>query len=347
MMRIKGLDFLRGIAIIGVLFRHFETDFFLSGPGGYGVDLFFVLSGFLVSGLLFTEYKRKHAVNVRRFLIRRGFKIYPAFYFFIAVTICLYSFGFKSYFPASAILSEVFFLQSYFHPMWGHTWSLAVEEHFYLLLAFLIFLSVKKRWIENRQRMILIMTGFVLLSFCLRLIYVFTSYRETVQPFYYTHLRIDGLFTGALLGYLWHFKQELIGKFYEKKTAFGCVMILFAAPAFMLDTADIFMVTVGFNLLHIAFVIAILFAISLGGEKVLFGNKITRTISKAICYIGVYSYSIYLWHLPVQNLLLRLIPDLRTESIVYLIAAVTVGVLASYAIEKPMLRLRDQYFPSE
>ena len=118
-MRIRGLDFLRGIAIVGVLFRHFEIDFFLAGPGGYGVDLFFVLSGFLVSGLLFSEFKKRGKVNVGRFLIRRGFKIYPSFYFFIITTILVYSICFGSEFHTSEILSELFFLQSYVGGIWS------------------------------------------------------------------------------------------------------------------------------------------------------------------------------------------------------------------------------------
>jgi len=77
-MRIKGLDFLRGIAILLVLFRHnpLGNNIFYHF-GWLGVDLFFVLSGFLVSGLLFTEYKKRGEVRIKRFLIRRGFKIYP------------------------------------------------------------------------------------------------------------------------------------------------------------------------------------------------------------------------------------------------------------------------------
>ncbi len=216
-MRIKGLDFLRGIAIIGVLFRHIEFDFFLAGPGGYGVDLFFVLSGFLVSGLLFSEYKRRGEVNIRRFLIRRGFKIYPAFYFFILSSISIFTYGFGASFPVTAILSEVFFLQSYFPAMWSHTWSLAVEEHFYFILAFFIFLSVKFRWITKGQIVPLVLACAIIISFAFRLIYVLLVYNETREAFFYTHLRIDGLFTGALLGYICHFRPVSIEKFYRRK----------------------------------------------------------------------------------------------------------------------------------
>jgi len=344
-MRIKGLDFLRGIAIIGVLCRHVETDFFLSTPGGYGVDLFFVLSGFLVSGLLFSEYKRNGKANVTRFLVRRGFKIYPAFYFFIVASLAIFAWGYGSYFPAPSILSEVFFLQSYIHPMWSHTWSLAVEEHFYLLLALFIFLAIRFRWIEKPRTMISFLLGAIMISSVLRLIYVLTTYSILHEPFYYTHLRIDGLFTGALLGYIWHFHKRLIDKIYERKKTMVLLTLMFIAPAFVFSTDSIFMVTIGFNLLHVAFSFSILMLISEKGEKILFGNWMMQKVSSAICYVGVYSYSIYLWHLPVQNILLRSIHDLRIESIVYMLTAIATGIIASLAIEKPMLRLRDLHFP--
>ena len=76
-MRIIGLDVLRGIAILLVLFRHGDYVFFLNKGGWAGVDLFFVLSGFLVSGLLFKEYKKYKTVNFRRFMVRRSVKDNP------------------------------------------------------------------------------------------------------------------------------------------------------------------------------------------------------------------------------------------------------------------------------
>ena len=78
--RLRELDFLRGIAILLVLLRHNYLFDFTFKIGWIGVDLFFVLSGFLVSGLLFKEYLKFGNINPSLFLIRRGFKIYPIFY---------------------------------------------------------------------------------------------------------------------------------------------------------------------------------------------------------------------------------------------------------------------------
>src|SRR3954471_20438531 len=88
--RLTELDFLRGIAVILVLFAHHYLISYTGTMGWIGVDLFFVLSGFLVSGLLFAEYKKFGDIHPVRFLIRRGFKIYPLFYLSILITSVYY-----------------------------------------------------------------------------------------------------------------------------------------------------------------------------------------------------------------------------------------------------------------
>src|SRR5688572_16524528 len=80
--RLREIDFLRGVAILLVLLRHKYVFQFTYTMGWIGVDLFFTLSGFLVSGLLFKEYLKFGDIQPKRFLIRRGFKIYPIYYLF-------------------------------------------------------------------------------------------------------------------------------------------------------------------------------------------------------------------------------------------------------------------------
>src|SRR5262249_60135649 len=106
---------------------------FIHRIGWMGVDLFFVLSGFLVSGVLFREYQRHQGLQVGRFLARRGFKIYPGFYLLLLATWAMgASAGPRGAITTPQLLREAFYLQSYVPGFWSHTWSLAVEEHFYL-----------------------------------------------------------------------------------------------------------------------------------------------------------------------------------------------------------------------
>ncbi len=148
--RLPQLDFLRAIAIILVIGNHSsvcppEINFYLNKVtsvwyrGGWaGVDLFFVLSGFLVSGLLFNEYRKRGDINIKKFLLRRGFKIYPAFWLLIFITLAVTVFNGEAVYRGG-FLSELLFIQNYHPGIWQHNWSLAVEEHFYIFLTFLFF----------------------------------------------------------------------------------------------------------------------------------------------------------------------------------------------------------------
>ncbi len=116
-MRIRELDFLRGIAVLMVFCSHAPFTFLLSKIGYTGVEFFFVLSGFLVSNLLFAEYKKTGTVNPFKFLIRRGFKIYPLFYFMIGLTLVVKLYLYKDFFlpndiTAKNLISELLFWQN-------------------------------------------------------------------------------------------------------------------------------------------------------------------------------------------------------------------------------------------
>ena len=108
--------------------------------GWSGVDLYFVLSGILVGGLLFDEIRRRYSVDIRRFLVRRAFEIRPMYFAYIAATPVLlhlrdddpWGRAFRETLP------NLLHLQNYLGTRRGHTWSLAVEEHFYLELPVLL-----------------------------------------------------------------------------------------------------------------------------------------------------------------------------------------------------------------
>ncbi|MGA7221103.1 MAG: acyltransferase, partial [Candidatus Sulfotelmatobacter sp.] len=143
------LDALRGIAILLVLGRHTLVSELWNKVGWCGVDLFFVLSGFLISGLLFQEYKRYGNIRLKTFWLRRGMKIYPAFYICTLAQTAVYVLMFGKYpglpSPTHLFLIDATFLSSYFQGMSGHAWSLAIEEHFYFLLPVFLLVLVKLR----------------------------------------------------------------------------------------------------------------------------------------------------------------------------------------------------------
>ena len=198
MKRSISIDFLRGIAILLVIGRHIEVVpenlnsvlrapiIFLIRYGWMGVDLFFVLSGFLVSGLLYKEIKNYNTLSYRNFFLRRGLKIYPAFYFLIAITLFLYNFDITT----GALISELLFVQNYFSSLWAHTWSLAVEEHFYLTLPLIVIYTLVKK---NEKFYVTTLLSVILTIIIYRIYHNASTPFSTKYQVYPTHLRADAL----------------------------------------------------------------------------------------------------------------------------------------------------------
>ena len=149
------------------------------------------LNGFLVSGLLFAEYNSRRRLSIGRFFMRRGWKIYPPFVTLIAATVIG---TVISGVPVDRrpLVSELIFLQSYVPGLWDHTWSLAVEEHFYLFLPLVLILTLKwNKGSPTPLKPVLALAGCVaVLSLVLRLIT--WRYRPT-----YSHLTPFQRFTSA------------------------------------------------------------------------------------------------------------------------------------------------------
>jgi len=339
--RIGGLDFLRGIAIILVLFRHSNLGWTkLYFFGWLGVDLFFVLSGFLVAGLLFREYIKRDKVNLKKFLVRRGFKIYPPFYFFILASV---SFRFLSGDPPyefTHLRNEIFYLQSYLPRIWLHTWSLAVEEHFYFALAFFMFISVRFNLLEKKKGIILFFIFLLLLTFNMRF-NISNFHRHENFGFMETHLRADGIIIGVLIAYLYNFTDWLrpVLTHYKIYLILALFLIL---PGFVFEGGHYVINTFGLTYINLGF--GILVILSLRFEEFInyLNLKIVRIIFKMFCYIGLHSYSIYLWHYSLKTVFYQKFS--YSEWIMtplYFIITILVGIIFSIVIEKPFLKVRD------
>ena len=178
--------------------------------GWTGVDLFFVLSGFLVGGLLCKELHRHGTLNVRRFLIRRGLKIWPAYYAYLAglFALIVYDAGGG---PGAAFVRIqycVLNIQNDFTLPRVHLWSLAVEEHFYLVLALAL------GWVARRVGRS--PSGYAMIPWAVAIVVILcTSLRtldrirdaDSMLAVYATHLRLDSLAFGFLLAYVFHFRR--------------------------------------------------------------------------------------------------------------------------------------------
>ena len=357
-MRNKTIDFLRGIAILLTLFRHlvyngiFEP---LKQVGWIGVDLFFVLSGFLVSGLIFDEYAKTNNFDGKRFLIRRGFKIYPAFWIFIICLIIYEHFVLKQI-NYSILIKDLFFIQNYFYPN-DHTWSLAVEEHFYFLIVILFLITI--RYAKNKNRTILIGSVMVIIYGIIAkaaLFFINPDFKEHTHIFP-THLRIDSLMIGLLIAHIWRTRQDIIDIIVKHKYIMYAIAMAGLTTPFIWsidkNQEQRYIASIGLTCISISFgLILILFLKEKNFEKNLskiIGRIGLNTISK----IGFYSYSIYLWHVLVRDIMYQ---QLHKQGdtlngylifIIYMSLSIGVGIALGKLIEIPFLNLRDRYFPKK
>lgn len=204
--RILGLDILRTIAILSIVFFHYEGNIFPSGVYAnlksnlwFGVDLFFVLSGYLISTHWFKTLKLNQH-SFREFWLKRIFRILPNYYLVLVILIVIQlaknqTYPYWQYF----IFVQNFTDLKFFIP----SWSLCVEEHFYLVFPFLSYVVIK-----NLPRKALYF--FMLMPFISTMVRYFlylksgipTDQLELERIYYYpTYARLDGLFLGVLIGY--------------------------------------------------------------------------------------------------------------------------------------------------
>ncbi len=340
MARDFNLDVLRGFAILLVVLFHMGVPVFQTG-GWIGVDLFFVLSGFLISGLLFREWIATGAIKITRFYIRRGFKIYPGFYAMLLVTVAVNFIrpGIPS-FPVTghAVLAEATFTQNYFQGIWGQTWSLAVEEHFYLLLPLLLCFLIKRNEKNPFRGM---PTLFMVIATTELMLRVVTTWHMTSPEFriryqFPTHLRLDGLMFGVLLGYYYHFEPAKIAELAKGKTGIA-VTTLAVLLAALVAPMNPLMHTFGFTFLLLGFGFLVCKVVDAAPAGWL------RIILTPVSKLGYYSYSVYLWH----GWACRLLPRHNAEQYVLtFIGAIVPGILMAHAIEIPFLSLRNRLFPT-
>jgi peptidoglycan/LPS O-acetylase OafA/YrhL len=357
-MRNKRLDILRCVAVISVILHHSGESSFFTRVGWTGVDLFFVLSGFLISGLLFSEYKRCHSINFQRFFFRRGLKIYPAFYVFLLLTGITGELVLHSHPTGQQYLHEVFFVMNYARGIWDHTWSLAVEEHFYIFLP--VFLFILAKLASNRENPFrsIPQAAAVIAALCLilRSVSVFAGEPNFKMAYIGSHERMDALFSGVLIGYFYHFRrtvlEDLMGST-RNRVAIAAGSLCLLSPAYLFGRDSVFLATLGYSSIYLGFVGVLLLSLYV---REIFSGKlawILDRVGSVAAYVGMYSYSIYLWHGPTAAWL----PGLFRRTLgfpvgeygrfaVYFAGSLVIGIAMSKLVEYPILHLRDRILPA-
>jgi peptidoglycan/LPS O-acetylase OafA/YrhL len=373
--RVLQLDVLRAIAILLVIGRHLE----LPRPGGpvgflanawfrigwLGVDLFFVLSGFLIGGLLISEFRKHRTIDVPRFLIRRGLKIYPPYFVFIAYLIGVPTIRALAAGEAGDVLASgwaqywpnLLFLQNYVgaNPA-GHTWSLAVEEHFYLLLPLpLLWLLTRGR---TRDLHFACLAAVPLALLGLRALSVFREDEFAIRMAA-THLRLDALLFGVGVRITAEYSRHRFDALGRWRRSLVIVGVLLWLPVAVIDPSTAFVRTFGLTMTFLGAAAFLIAACHTHASHFRVTGRLASAAALALGWVGVYSYAIYLWHVTAMGILERLIgrPVLAatggTTQVGWMVAAglvtfgaIAVGIGASHLVEWPVLRLRDRFFPS-
>lgn len=359
--RIESIDFLRGIAVWLVLFRHHQFWPLMNQYGWIGVDLFFVLSGFLVSGLLFSEYKKFGSVKPGQFILRRGFKIYPHFYLFLViglVTEWIYrsqTGHARMEITSKKLFGELVFFQNYIDRIWSQSWSLAVEEHFYIGLAFTFFLFAG--WKKFLSPGVFVSLVSLLLLAVLGERYFLASWNFKKLGFYYTHTRIDSLAFGVLLSYFNAFYKEKVAGFTQR---FQWPLLALAAVLFTVCYStdpkhDYFTKTLGFTLLYLGFGALLLVFVYTPIYSHLKKVPVLAQLLSFISWSGFCSYGIYLWHVYVERYIIDTVEiDLLRAKLdefqvmtfpLYIGATLLISYFATEYFESPILKLRDKWIP--
>lgn len=344
---VPALDGLRGIAVIGVVVFHFSlaylprADGLAHLPSGFiGVDLFFVLSGFLITSILLGEYHRDRRISLSRFYARRAVRLLPALVVLVGGVVAVAAVdprvGLRSTVTTAAqALGYVANLAGTFG--WDqvrdleHAWSLSVEEQFYAVWPLVLLLVVRR----SRRVVVTVLLALVVMALALRLSWYGDGSLIGAAR---TETRADSLVIGALVACA--FRWRTIPTAWAQRIG---VVGLLAFGALLFGTQDYgWYARWGYTLVAVVAGMAVLGAADPG-------PRLDSALSWApLRAVGRVSYGIYLWHVPVMYTVARHgdgVPDLVQLGVA---TAVTAGlVIASWHwVERPWLRRKPGPAPT-
>lgn len=346
---VPALDGLRAFAVLAVLFYHANMSF---AKGGFiGVDVFFVVSGFLITSILMREFNRHQRIDLRNFYLRRVLRLAPAL-IVLLVSFTLLSALLLDHEQGRSneidTLIALFYVSNWawafqIHPphFLAHTWSLSIEEQFYILWP--IILITLLRFIPSRFNILIVILALTVLSCATR---VYLTLRGASLERIYNGLdcRADALLIGCLLGFL--LSSNIINKdhhWLETSLKFlaplSAISLLFLCMT--LSWKDRALYAWWLSIVEILSGIVILDIFSSS-------NSILKRILsiKVLVWIGSISYGLYLWHFPIFKAM-RLVGFHRFGVLIIGTGcAFIVASLSYYLLERPILKLKTRLIPN-
>jgi peptidoglycan/LPS O-acetylase OafA/YrhL len=342
---IPSLDGLRAISFLLVFVAHAGLDRFV--PGGFGVTIFFFLSGFLITTLLRTEFEKNGSVNLRHFWLRRALRILPPFYLVLAAALLLSRsldpHGSMSAPAVTALALQYTNFRIIAHGYGGMPlgtgvyWSLAVEEHFYLVFPW-IFIAMRRLNLSGRNQAFFLW-GICALVLLWRLALVLHYHAPVLRTYLGTDTRIDSILFGCALA-VWHNPVVDATELDERRWKYlylPLALLLMVGCLFV--RRDDFRETLRYSLQGVALTGIFIAAIRYPRWPI-FAVLNTRVM----VFIGLLSYSLYLMHLGIIDIVTTWLPGLGliTQGLLSLATAVGLAWLIYVTVEKPCARLRKR-----
>lgn len=355
-----GLDVLRAAAISFVLFNHI-LNFFITFhrstvigdiSGIFGVEIFFVLSGFLIGRMILTTFVPDMSHHtIKKFYLRRWFRTLPLYYFLLILFIIAEFVTTKKF---NLHIAHFVFLQNFFPlQFFSISWSLAIEEWFYLLVPLLIFMSYKlKLFTKHTMYFILLLIGCVI---ALRVGYILLFHPTFDDIRKNTFLRFDSLFIGVFLAgiklHLPNIYKHLQKPYYTILSMLGIVIITYWYIIYyvQIDLNPPFFVT-AFALPIVSLLIAI--TVPFFEFNPLINNIIPKftLLKQGILWTSLFSYSLYLIHVNTFDIVKSSFPS-KTSGLILLPLGLLLTFSASYLlyryIERPFMQLREVVAPAK
>lgn len=364
--RIFGLDLLRVISIALVLCSHTSWIYPPSSSllskvvdmcGFFGVEIFFVLSGFLIGSIIYKQFLREDYSfkTALTFLNRRMIRILPNYYLIILINVCI---GFFIGYPISEAWKYFFFFQNFASPLlpfFPESWSMPIKEYGYLItVSLLLFVSILFKKLSRKTLFLSVISGMIVFFFLMKIYYYFhtlntTMYQWDLSLRSVVVYRIDTVLMGVLVGYFSCDYPILWKKNKYRFAALGLFLIfilLFCLGFLKLKILDFpfFWNVLCLPLNSIALVCFLPFFSDWELGPLKWRNSVEL--------ISEISYSIYLLHYSIILFLMKHFIDtseykmfqLHLFSLVYLIITFTLSYLLYTYFEKPITKLRDKQF---
>jgi peptidoglycan/LPS O-acetylase OafA/YrhL len=350
--RERGLDSLRAFAIAVVMLYHLrpwlpESLGAIGQYGWMGVDLFFVLSGYLIGSQLLGPYAKGERPSIWRFYRRRALRILPAY----LVVVSLYAVwpawrefpGFGPIWKFLTFTENLFFLPQY--RAFSHVWSLCVEEHFYLFLPLLAAALMRR---PSVRKTILLLTFVLAFGIALRG-YAILYTDDFMRILYYpTWMRLDGLLAGVSLAILRVFQPACWDRIKARGHAtfaaglalVGCVLWLFRGDTLGdQEGSGAWGMVFGLPLLAIGLGLCLMSSVSRNG-------LLSRLRVPGARIVAMLAYALYLTHKAIVHLDQTYLPSLTAErdvkaAMLYAFTCLAAAAILHFAIEKPSLALRN------